>query len=324
MRRRDFITLLGGAAAAWPLVARAQQAALPVVAYFRAGSLDPHLVEAFRQGLSSMGFQESRNVTIDYRYVESQYDRLRAIADDLTRRGVAAIYAGDNATAVAVKAASPTFPVVFRIGGDPVALGLVASLSHPSRNFTGVSFLATATEAIRLQMLHEAVPDARVVGLLVNPANPNAKPDTAEAQKAARELGLDLQVVGASSNQEIEQAFATFIQKGVRALSINGDALFTTRRQQIAALMIRHAIPAIYTVRDFPDAGGLMSYGASTVDADRLGGVYVGRILKGEKPADLPVQQSVKVELVINLTIAKVLGLNPPPTLLARADEVIE
>jgi putative ABC transport system substrate-binding protein len=322
MRRREFITLVGGATA-WPIVARAQQA-LPVVAYFRVGSLTPQLVEAFRQGLSSMGFQEGRNVTVDYGPVTGQYDRLRSIADDLVRRGFAVIYAGDNATAVAIKGASPTVPVVFRIGGDPVVLGLVASLSRPGGNLTGVSFLATATEAIRLQMLHQAVPDARVMGLLVNPANPNAAPDTAEAQKAARQLGLDLQVESASTSQEIDRAFAAFVKKGVRALSIDGDGLFNNRRLQLAILTARHGMPAIYNTRDLTDAGLLMSYGASNVEADRLAGIYVGRILKGEKPADLPVQQSVKVELIINLITARALGIAMPPTLLARADEVIE
>jgi putative ABC transport system substrate-binding protein len=321
MQRRDFIRLLGGAAA-WPIAARAQQRSVPVVAFFRSGLLNPQRLQAFRQGLSSMGFQEGRNVAIDY--VESQYDRLRSIVDELARRGVAVIYAGDNASAVAIKGASPAVPVVFRIGGDPVALGLVASLSRPDSNFTGVSFLATATEAIRLQMLHEAVPDARVVGLLVNPANPNAKPDTDEAQKAARALGLDLQVVGASTNEEIDQAFAAFVRKGVRALSIDGDTLFSNRRLQLATLTARHGMPAIYNTRDLTDAGLLMSYGASNVEADRLGGVVVGRVLKGEKPADLPVQQSVKVELIINLITAKALGIAMPLTLLGRADEVIE
>jgi putative ABC transport system substrate-binding protein len=324
MRRRDFITLLGGTAA-WPVVARAQQP-IPVVGYLRNGSraVVPHLEAAFRGGLGSMGFAEGRNIAIDYRYLEGEYDRLPAFAADLVRRQVAVIYVGDNATALAAKAATTSIPIIFRIGGDPVQLGLVTSLSRLAGNLTGVSFLATATEAIRLQMLHDAVPNAKVVGFLVNPTNANAEPDTREAQKAARELGLDLQVVSAGGNTELDAAFATLVQRRAQALAIEGDAFFTSRRQQIAALMMRHAMPAISNTRDFPDAGGLMSYGASSMDADRLGGVYVGRVLKGERIGDLPVQQSVKVELTINLTIARVLGLDIPPALLARADEVIE
>ena len=223
-----------------------------------------------------------------------------------------------------VKSATTTIPVVFRIGGDPIQLGLVTSLSRPDGNMTGVSFLSTATGAIRLQMMREAVPNAAVMGLLVNPANPNAELDTQEAQNAARKLGLELHVVGASNAQEIDTAFATLVQQRAHALVIDADPLFSNRRQQLTALTTHHTIPAIYATREFPDAGGLMSYGASNVDADRLGGIYVGRLLKGEKPADLPVQQAVKVELIINLITAKVLGITLPPTLLARADEVIE
>ena len=321
--RRQFITLLGSAAA-WPLAAHAQQGSVSVVAYFRTGSANPQLSAAFRKGLGSIGFEEGRNVAIDYQFIEAQYDRLPAVAADLARRQFAIIYAGDNPTAVAIKAAAPTVPVVFRIGGDPIQLGLVTSLSRPGGNFTGVSFLATATGAIRLQVLHEAVPEARVVALLVNPANPNAEPITVEAQKAARELGLDLQVVRASSTQEIEQAFTTFVQRGVQALVIDGDTLFASRGLQFGILTARHALPAISFNRDMPNVGVLMSYGASNIDADRLGGTYVGRILKGEKPGDLPVQQSVKVELIINMITAKALGLSIPLPLLARADEVIE
>jgi putative ABC transport system substrate-binding protein len=220
--------------------------------------------------------------------------------------------------------APTTIPVVFRIGSDPIELGLVPSLSRPGGNLTGVSFLATATVAIRLQMLHEAVPNATIMGQLVNPTNPNAEPNTREAQEAAHKLGLELHVVNATSAQEIDTAFATLVQRRAQALVIDGGSLFSNRRQQLAALTTRYAMPAIFVQREFPDAGGLMSYGASNVDADRLGGVYVGRVLKGEKPADLPVQQSVKVELIINIITAKVLGVTFPLTLLGRADEVIE
>jgi putative ABC transport system substrate-binding protein len=323
--RRTFITLLGSAAA-WPLVARAQQPAMPLVGYVRSGSRasSAHLEAAFRQGLRSMGFDEGRNVAIDYRYAENHNEALPSLIAELIRRQVALIYAADNQTAVTAKAATATIPTVFRIGGDPVQLGLVASLNQPGGNLTGVSFLSTATIAIRLQMLHEAVPNAAVMGLIVNPENPNAEPDTRAAQEGARKLGLDLDVVSARNAQEIDTAFASLTQRRVQALLIPGDTLFTNRRQQFAALAMRHAMPAAATTRDVAEAGVLMSYGASNVDGDRQAGIYVGRVLKGDKPADLPVEQSVKVELVINLITAKALGLDIPATLLARADEVIE
>jgi putative tryptophan/tyrosine transport system substrate-binding protein len=326
MQRREFITLIGSAAAAWPLAARAQQQAMPVVGYLRSASRTASLSNdaAFRDGFGSLGFVEGRNLAIDYRYAENQNDRLPALAADLVRRQVKLFYAGDNLAAVTLKAATTTIPIVFRIGGDPIQLGLVPSLNRPGGNLTGVSFLTTTTGAIRLQMLHEAVPNAAVMGLLINPANPQAEPGTREAQEAARKLGLELHVVGASNVQEIDAAFAAIVQRHVQALVIDGDPLFFARRQQLAVLTVRHAMPAIYGSRGFPDAGGLMSYGASNIDADRLGGVYVGRILKGDKPADLPVQQSVKVELIINMITAKALGVTFPLTLLGRADEVIE
>ena len=326
LKRREFVTLLGGSAVAWPLAARAQRAAMPVVGYLRSGSraASSQLEAAFRQGLSSMGFIEGRNVAIDYRYAENQNDWLAALTADLVRQPVAVIYAGDNSTAVTVKAAITTIPVVFRIGSDPIQLGLVTSLSRPDGNMTGVSFLVTATGAIRVQMMREAIPNAAVIGLLVNPSNPNTELDTRETQNAAHKLGLELNVVGASNAQEIDTAFATLVQQRTHALVIDADPLFSNRRQQLATLTAHHTIPAIYVSREFPDAGGLMSYGASNVDADRLGGIYVGRILKGDKPADLPVQAPVKFDLVINLRAAKELGLEVPPTLLARADVVIE
>jgi putative ABC transport system substrate-binding protein len=324
-RRREFIMLLGGAAA-WPFAAPAQPSGLPVVGHLRSGSRPGDLAfeAAFRGGLGSMGFEEGRNVAIDYRYDELQTERLPALAADLVGRRVAVIYAATNAAALAAKAATTTLPVVFRVGGDPIQLGLVTSLSRPGGNLTGVTFLGTDTVAIRLQMLHEAVPQAAVMGLLVNPTNPYTQVNAREAQDAARKLGVELRVASASNRDEIDAAFAALLQGGVRALAIDADPLFTVRRGQLAGLTIRHALPAIYTTREFADAGGLMTYGAPVVDAERLAGVYVGRVLKGERAGDLPVQQSVRVELIINMTTAKLLGLTFPLTLLGRADEVIE
>jgi ABC-type uncharacterized transport system substrate-binding protein len=325
MRRREFITLLGGAAA-WPMAARAQQLGMPVVGFLDIGSraIRAKNEAAFRQGLGTMGFVEGRNVAIDYRSAENQVDRVSELAADLVRRQVTVIYAGQNRSAVAAKAATTTIPIVFRIGADPIQLGLVTSLNRPGGNMTGVSFLSTTTTAIRLQMLHEAVPNVAVMGLLVNPTNPNAEPNTEEAQEAARKLGLELHVVSASNAHEIDMAFATLLKQRAQALIIDGDTLFGNRSQQLATLTTRHAMPAIFASRNLVDAGLLMSYGASNVEADSLGGIYVGRILKGDKPADLPVQQSVKVELILNLITAKALGITFPLTLLGRADEVIE
>jgi putative ABC transport system substrate-binding protein len=326
MKRRDFIALLGGAAAAWPLAATGQQATIPVVGYLRSGSRaeSSHLEAAFRQGLGIAGFAEGRNVAIDYRYTENQNDRLPVLAADLVRQQVALIYAANTGPAITAKAATTTIPIVFRIGSDPVQMGLVTSLNRPGGNMTGVSFLSTASEALRLQMLHEAVPKAAVIGLLVNASSPNAGPNTQEAQEAAGKLGLELHVVNATSAQEIDTAFATLVQRGVQALVIEGQPLFSNRRRQLTALTMRYEMPAIYNLRDFPDAGGLMSYGASNVDADRLAGTYTGRILKGENPADLPVYQANKLEFVIILRTAKALSFTIPPGLLAIADEVIE
>jgi putative ABC transport system substrate-binding protein len=325
IKRRDFIAGLGSTAA-WPLAAYAQQPAVPVIGYLRSGSraFFESNEAAFRQGLASMGFLEGRNVTIDYQYSNSQYDRLSAAAADLLRRQVTVIYAADNASATTIKGANTKTPIVFRVGGDPIELGLVTSLSRPTGNLTGVSFIQTATAGIRVQMLHEAVPDARVVGLLANPANPSAEPETREAEEAARKLGLDFHVAKASSAKEIDASFVMLLQKRIQALVVLGDPFLSDRRLQLVALTVRHGIPAIFASRQYTDAGGLMSYGASNIDADRLGGIYVGRILKGEKPVDLPVQQAVKVELILNLIIAKALDFNFPSTLLAIADEVIE
>jgi len=297
-----------------------------MIGYLRSGSRAFYAANeaAFRQGLASMGFVESRNITIDYQHADGQYERLPVLAADLLHQQVAVIYAADNASATAVKAASPTVPVIFRIGGDPVELGLVTSLNRPNGNITGVSFVQTTTSAIRVQMLHETVPNAGIMGLLVNPANPSADKEVKEAQEAAHKLGLDFPVLKASTAEEIDEAFAALRQARAQALLVLGDPFFASRRQQFAALSLRQGIPTIYGNREWVDAGGLMSYGASSVDADRLGGGYVARILKGEKPADLPVQQAVKTELILNLIIAKALGITFPLTLLGRADEVIE
>jgi putative ABC transport system substrate-binding protein len=328
MKRRDFITLLGGAAA-WPLAARAQQVALPMLGFLSSSVpsspiTTAYMLPALRHGLKEAGYVEGQNLTIEYRWAEGKTDRLTDLAADLVGRRVAAIFAAGNAAAQAAKPASQTVPVIFSIGGDPVSFGLVASMKEPSGNMTGASFLSTASQAISLQMLHEAVPHAAVIGALINPSNPNAQPNAREMQEAARTLGLQLQILNARSIDEIDVAFATFVQSHVGALLINGDSFFSDRMGQITALTLRHAIPAIYPTRDFVAAGGLMTYGASYAEAYRLAAIYAGRILKGEKPANLPVQQSTKVELILNLNTAKVLGITLPLSLLARADEVIE
>ena len=326
MKRRAFITLLGGAAATWPRAARAQQPAVPVVGYLNGGSPDPVAdnLRALRQGLKDLDYVERQNIEFEYRWAENQYDRLPALAADLVRRQVSVILASADAAAVAAKAASSTIPIVFSIGGDPVKLGLVASLNRPGGNVTGATFIATTTAATRLQMLHEAVPKATVIGALMNPSNPNAEPNTRETQEAARTLGLQLHVLNAGTDREIDAAFATLAQRHVGALVIDGDPFFSDRIEQLAALTLRHAIPAISTIRDFAGVGGLMTYDGSNAEANRLAGDYAGRILNGDKPTDLPVQQSTKVELVINLKTAKALGIAFPLTLLDRADEVIE
>jgi putative ABC transport system substrate-binding protein len=326
IRRREFITVLGGAAAAWPIAVRAQEPTMPVVAFLHAASFETEVrgLAEFRRGLSDIGYVEGQNVMIEYRSAEGQADRLPTLAADLVRRRVAVIVTVANNAAVAAKASTTTIPIVFTAGGDPIKMGLVDSLNQPGGNITGVGFLSSDIVAKMLEALHELMPKAARIAALVNPTNQNAEADTKEAEAAARTLGLELQVLNASNRHEIDDAFALLVERRAAALLIEGDPFFVGRMKQLVVLTARHAIPAIYQGRDFPDAGGLMSYGANRSDALRVAGGYTGRILKGAKPADLPVQLATKLELVVNLNTAKALRLDVPPTLLARADEVIE
>jgi ABC-type uncharacterized transport system substrate-binding protein len=327
MRRREFITLFGGAAASWPLAARAQQPAMPVIGFLSGQSptLYAYYVDAFRQALNAAGFVEGRNVAIEYRWAEGQYDKLPALAADLVRRRVNVIAAtGSTAAVLAAKAATATIPIIFTTGGDPVKAGLVPNLNRPGGNITGISFLVNETGSKQLALLCEMVPSATSVGLLVNALNPNTDAEIADVLKAARVLGRQVQVVNASSEGEIDAAFATFVHERVDAIIEQADAFFLAQRGQLIALAARHALPAIYSLREQAAAGGLMSYGASQVDAYRQAGVYTARVLQGEKPADLPAMLPTKFEFVINLKTAKALGIEVPPGLSARADEVIE
>jgi putative ABC transport system substrate-binding protein len=327
-KRREFITLLGGAAVAWPVAARAQQPAMPVIGLLASESPDPYAnrVRAFRQGLDETGYVEGRNVTIEYRWAEGRNDRLPALAADLVRRQVSVIAApGSTPGALAAKAATTKIPIVFVTGADPIAAGLVQSLSRPGGNVTGVATLNVEVGPKRLQLLHEVVPAASTMALLVNPTNPTlADALVRDAQAAARPLGLQLHVLHARTAPDFDKAFASVAELRAGALVIGADIYFNSQIEQLAALTLRHAVPAIYQLRAFATAGGLMSYGGSLTDAYRLAGIYTGRILKGENPADLPVQQGTKVELFINLKTAKALGLTVPLPLLARADEVVE
>ena len=328
MKRREFITLVGGAAATWPLGARAQQPAMAVIGFL--GSASPDLyakaLQAFRQGLSDIGYVEGRNVAIEYRWAGGQNDRLPALAADLVRRQVSviAVLVGTPA-ALAAKAATSTIPVVFQVGTDPVAAGLVASLVRPGGNVTGVTNLNTELGPKRLELLRELIPTANTIALLVNPTSPFVTENISrELQSAARTLGLQLHILNASTERDFDKVFETLLQLRADALVIAPDAMFISRSEQLGALTLRHAVPAITQFREFTVAGGLMSYGGSFTEAARQVGVYTARILKGEKPGDLPVQQIAKVEMIINMKTAKALGLNVPNTLIGRADELIE
>jgi len=327
MRRRELITLLGGAAA-WPLAARAQQAAMPVIGFINGGFPEGYTTEraAFLSGLDEAGYVDGRNVTIEYRWAEGQTDRLPTLANDLVQRQVAVIAATSTPAALAAKAATKTIPIVFETGADTVQLGLVASLNEPGSNITGITQTNLEVSPKRLELLHEIMPAARVMALLVNPRNPAvAEATTNQMQAAARMLGLDLQVLHASNDDEVEAAFAKAAQMHTSAVVMSaGDPFFTSQARPLAALAVRYAMPAVGPGRDFAAAGGLVAYGADINDAYRLAGSYTGRILKGEKPANLPVQQATKVELIINLKAAKALGLTVSLPLLGRADEVIE
>ena len=323
MTRREFITLLGGAAA-WPLAARAQQPAMPVVGWLGPTEANDRVLTAFRKGLAEAGYAEGRNVAIEYRWAEGRYDRMPAMAAELVRRPVAMIMASPTPAALVAKAATATVPIVFGVTDDPVKLGLVTSLARPEGNATGVYFFLSDLAVKQLGLLRELVPAAKRIGLLVNPDNANAEAVTREMAAAASAIGVQIELMRASDIPAIHTAVAALVRDKADGLVVGADPFFFSRRVQLVTLTTRHAIPTVFTVRDFPEAGGLMSYGTSLTEAFRQMGVYSGRVLKGAKPADLPVVQSTKFDFIINLTTAKALGLEVPPTLLARADEVIE
>jgi putative tryptophan/tyrosine transport system substrate-binding protein len=326
IRRRDFITLLGGAVTPLPLAARAQQSRVPVIGFIasRAAADSSRLVAAFLAGLKETGFVEGQNVAIEYRWAQGRYDRLPGLAADLVGRQVEVIFATSPPAALAAKAATTMIPIVFNVGADPIKIGLVNSFSRPASNVTGLYLVTTQLEPKRLQVLSEMVPTAALIAVLVNPTSPELENITNEVKATARNLGRQLRILNASTERDFDTAFASLAQLRAGGLVIGADAFFVSRSEQLAALALRHAVPAIYQFRAFAAAGGLMSYGSNLTDAYRLAGVYTGRILKGEKPADLPIQQSTKVELIINLKTAKALGLTVPLPLSGRADELIE
>jgi putative ABC transport system substrate-binding protein len=325
LKRRQFITLLGGAAAAWPLAARAQQ--LPLIGFLGSDSPDLYAdrLRAFRQGLSETGYVEGKNLKIENRWAEGRNDRLPALAADLVHRQVAVIAVSSTPAALALKAATATIPIAFFVAGDPVALGLVDSLNRPGRNLTGTTTLTLEVGSKWLQLLHETVPAASSFALLVNPTSPDlAKAQSSDLQAAAKTLGLQIHLLEASTDRDFDSVFARLVQLRAGGLVISSDSFLFAHCEQLAALALRHTVPTIFGFREFVAAGGLMSYGASLADPHRTVGVYTGRILKGDKPTDLPVQQATRIELVINLKTAKALGLTVPATLLTRADDVIE
>ena len=327
MKRREFITLVGGAAATWPFAGRAQQPAMPVIGFINAASPQPYarMLSAFLKGLSEVGYVENQNVKIDYRWAQGEIDRLPALVTDLVHREVTVIAATGTPAALAAKAATTTIPIVFEIGSDPVHLGLVTSLNRPSGNVTGVAQLAIEVGPKRLELLHEMIPKARIIALLADPTDRAVFENTTRGvQSAARSLGLDLHVLNVSTDRDLDAAFANLVQLRAGGVVISGGQFFNSRSKQLAAAALQHAVPTISPYVDLAGAGGLMSYGTSITDAYRLAGIYTGRVLKGEKPADLPVQQATKVELIINLKTAKALGITVPLPLLGRANEVIE
>jgi putative ABC transport system substrate-binding protein len=325
MRRRDFLGVLAGATAAWPRTACGQQSSMPVIGFLSTSSRLQFAsrLDEFHRGLSEAGYVDGRNVAVEYRWAEGQYDRLPALAANLVKQKVDVIFANGPAAPVA-KAATSTIPVIFVVGSDPVAVGLIASLNRPGGNLTGATSLNVRTGPKRLELLHELVPTATVIGLLYNPTNSIGVTEPKDVETAARALGLDLHILQASTDQELESAFATLVQLRANGLVVATDAFLTSQSERLAALASRHAVPTVFQYREFAMAGGLMSYGGDLKEADHLAGVYTGRVLKGEKPANLPVYQATKVELIINLKAAKALGINVPNTLIGRADEVIE